>query len=135
MMDPSPKVLEATGQLTYLIALRALYPDHDWKSRRTTFSPGFWGDAQSIKKFLTDLASHLCIKDPQDWYRVSSSQLERFPGYKRLVALGGLKTLLPKYFPEIPWKVGQLKKGAFKGGQRWLKIMVEQLFPGEGTTE
>lgn len=70
----------------------------------------------------------LNIQTPQDWQRVSSTQVYRLGGATALVRCGGLGKLLKKVYPDIDWK----DQPDLVNSQKSQKIMtqtVRQLLP------
>jgi hypothetical protein len=54
--------------MSYTIALRAVYPEHDWKLNRKP--SGYWSDIKSQRTFFDQLALQLHITKPEDWNSV-----------------------------------------------------------------
>lgn len=71
--------------------LKSSYPEIDWKPYRFASSPKkYWvGDDTSVQSFLDHVKSELSIQEPDDWYRVSLSQLASFGGKRMILANGG----------------------------------------------
>jgi hypothetical protein len=94
---------------------------------------GFWNDLKSQKAYLEWLGTQLGIKSPEDWYKVSSKELQIFGCYEQIRKHGGLKVLIPRVFPEHNWNAYKFTQVKFKSSQNWLSRTVKELFPNTGT--
>jgi hypothetical protein len=50
-------------------------------------------------------------------------------GYKAVKKMGGIPKILSTYYPNVDWK-SNLSVTNQKAGQRWLKEIVCEIFPG-----
>jgi hypothetical protein len=117
-------------------ALTIAYPNHKWeplKRKRASIPLSLWRDTNSTRGYLEELSKKLYINNWEDWYKVSWTQLHSLGVYDKLHNRGGLKELLPKYFPEHSWQPEKLTGTRSKISQEWLKTIVSQIFPGTGT--
>jgi hypothetical protein len=57
--------------------LQAIYPEHEWQPWRFSRIPnGFWNDPSNGKNFFDWLALQLNVKQWEDWYGVTKSDIE-----------------------------------------------------------
>lgn len=72
-------------------ALKAIYPEHEWKSYRFSATPhGLHESWHEVEGFIKDAEKKLRIKSSQDWYRVSQDMLWRLGGGQLVAMNGGL---------------------------------------------
>lgn len=65
---------------------------------------GYWADKNNQRKFFEDLAKTLDIKDQNDWYRVTTKQINMFGGNPVTKIHGNsLHQALACVFPEYQW--------------------------------
>jgi hypothetical protein len=100
-------------------ALQTVFPDVDWKIWKfKQVSSGFWKDIQNQRKFFLDAQKELNIQSPEDWYKVTTSQIAKLGGsgllylrkngYAYLQRTSHYKASLSKalatVFPKVDWK-------------------------------
>eukprot|EP01128_Nolandella_sp_AFSM9_P008126 TRINITY_DN4682_c0_g1_i1.p1 TRINITY_DN4682_c0_g1~~TRINITY_DN4682_c0_g1_i1.p1 ORF type:complete len:585 (-),score=94.63 TRINITY_DN4682_c0_g1_i1:175-1866(-) len=108
--------------------LSSVYSTVEWKAHLFHSLPqDVWRDEEAVRDFLEYASEQLLIEKPQDWYRVSLSQLSKLGGKQIIQKNGGLSSLLPTHYPEYAWDLNKLK-GVRKTGQRWLCALVEIFF-------
>lgn len=67
------KIIEYLGQIEFL---KALYPNENWILGNFKYAPkGVWNDPAETRKFLESIGEKLKIRESNDWYRVSRSQV------------------------------------------------------------
>jgi hypothetical protein len=117
------------------LALSTIYPEHNWKFWKMSNVPASQAlvTSQDVSLYVDDLAKKLKIQHWDDWYRVSAKQLKTVDAYNQVNHLGGLRTLLNIAFPDRKWNNEQLWRRPFRPGQRWLKVILSELFPNIGT--
>lgn len=116
-------------------ALAHIFPDHNWHHWKFARVPqGFWVKEASQRAFLRWLAKKANIKDLNDWYRVSTTDLRRLAP-SLITYSGGLGRMLPKAYPHHKWDIEKLSdpNRAPKSSQWLLKLEVEKLFPHTST--
>eukprot|EP01114_Cavostelium_apophysatum_P021704 TRINITY_DN7644_c0_g1_i1.p1 TRINITY_DN7644_c0_g1~~TRINITY_DN7644_c0_g1_i1.p1 ORF type:complete len:421 (-),score=51.35 TRINITY_DN7644_c0_g1_i1:63-1325(-) len=94
-------------------ALKAVYPDHEWKI--WNFKPvptDFWNDKNNQKAFFDDLFRSLNYENWQDWYKIRGSDIAAHGG-------GGLLThhyagspvkALTSVYPDHPWVIWKFQQ-------------------------
>ena len=112
--------------------LSAMYPHYDWQLWKF---PGRIGKVLKseveLGKLFTFLESSLEIREPQDWYRVTSEQLAalKVPSFYRSTP-GGLVSLLSKRYPNIEWDASAFfGRGYRRASQKWLATMLAGILP------
>jgi len=84
--------------------LAAIYPHYNWQLWRF---PGkisqVLDNEEELVKFCSNMEASLGIREPEEWYRVTTAQLTnlKVPFFK--ANPGGLLTLLSKRYPNIKW--------------------------------
>jgi len=113
-------------------ALLELYPDYLWKPWLFSNVPSnYWNDENSLKSYLRWLAEQLQIKQMNDWYNVSTDDIDRLKGTSMRRKFG-LFHLLMRLIPNYSWNLHKLaiEKPSSKA-QTFLFNMIKQLFPGQ----
>jgi hypothetical protein len=91
---------------------------------------GSWSKEGNIRNYILHLSNSLRITKLDDWYRVSTAQIQSVGGQSIVERNGGLYAVLSKLYPDHPWKADMFFNRAKKASQRWLKLKVEELLPG-----
>ena len=89
----------------------------------------FWDNQDNVQNFINELKKKFNIKTPEDWNRISKSQIVNFGGYGLLAKYpkSSLKNInLPEFTNNF---LGR------RSSQRWLFLQVQKLFPGEEIVE
>ena len=116
----------------------AVYDNHQWNESRFRLTGSklrnHWENKDNRMAAIWNLGRKLKIKDMNDWYRISLSQMKEIEGSSGLLEKYPLEKLLPEAYPDHQWDIGTLQgKGKFvTASQRWLKAKVEELFPQSG---
>lgn len=87
-------IINDQGSLYY--ALKTVYPEYNWipwKFRGHHVPRGFWQHSSNHKLFLEWLAGHLNIKTPEDWYQITTSQVQSNGGTSLLNLYEGINSL------------------------------------------
>jgi hypothetical protein len=119
----------------------AVYDTHQWDKMRFRLAGSNerndWGDRDNRIAAVRSLGRKLAIKDINDWYRISLSQMKEIEGISGLLLKYPLEKLLPETYPHHQWDIALLeRKGKFvSASQRWLKVKVSELFPQSGIDE
>jgi len=118
--------------------LAAVYPHYNWQLWKFPRSRGrVLEDEAELDKLLTSLEEALGIRNPEEWYRVTTEQLKNlkvpFFYYKANGSSpNGLVALLSKRYPKIEWDAEVFfGRGYRRATQRWLTTMLADLFPSE----
>lgn len=88
-------------------ALLAVYPEHNWMLWRFSSVPyGFWSklSVEKKKEMAEWLGKKLWIRELDDWYRVSTSELQKEFGNKK-----NLADMLVEVYPEHNWDAERWK--------------------------
>jgi len=80
------------------------------------------------------LKEKLKIIDLNDWYRISWNQIREVHQYMSVFQKYPLEKLLEESYPHHQWNISTLQsKGKYvKSSQRWLRIIIQELFPQSG---
>ena len=73
----------------------------------------------------------LHIQTLDDWYRVSIKQIHE-SGSKSITKQSQLVKLLQQVYPNHSWDLARFRNRGKRAEQRWLKLLVAKMFPGEG---
>jgi hypothetical protein len=85
--------------------LRNIYPDYDWMPWRfATIPKGASDDPEVMSKALKFVEKELKMTQPEDWYRVSVSQLSQIGVHHLLAKNGSVFRNLKKFRPEYDWQ-------------------------------
>lgn len=84
---------------------------------------------------MDHLANKLRIKELDDWYRVSQSQMRAFGGLSVVNKHGGLMEVVTKLYPDHQWDMMRFVRHGRRASQRWLRVAVSELFPEETVLE
>jgi hypothetical protein len=115
--------------------ISAVYPEHEWVPWRfNQVSKGFWNNMENQKQTMAYVAKQLNIKDLNEWYGVTVSQVEKIAGSGLLnVYNNSLIKLLQSVYPEHPWQVwkfAQVPRGFWDSNENqreYLRVLQEQL--------
>jgi len=112
------------------------YPDHKWKfaerkriSHSAPLQSSFWKDNTNVRNYMDNVAKKLHVQDFQDWYKISTKDLSSVGVYKQLKYKGGLRKILPEYYPEYNWDLKKFEGIHFKASQKRVTILMGELFP------
>jgi hypothetical protein len=108
------------------ILLTSIYPNHTWISWKFRNSHLLEDERMD---FVEWLGKELKIRDLDDWYRVSISQVNKFVWILRQ---NPLHELLPQVYPQYQWNIAKLQTKAFRASQRVLVVQLEKIFPNSG---
>jgi hypothetical protein len=78
------------------------------------------------------LAKKLEIHEVQEWYRISLLQISQVFKHTSIFKRYDLLKMLQEAYPEHQWDPYRLQYTGKRSSQRWLKVMVQQLFPNSG---
>ena len=107
----------------------------DFYQKKTS---GFWNNKENIQNFLDDLKKEYNLNTPEDWKRISTSQI---------VSLGGGNLLSMYTKDEIlqsqilddksneSYSLHSNNKSSSRSSQRWLFLQVQKLFPDDEIVE
>ena len=113
-------------------ALENIFPEFDWNiSKRKNVSSNFWNNRDNVIHFLHIAKEQFKIKEHDDWYRLSFSQLKEIKnGPSLLRKYKSIFGLLHFAFPDENWDKLKFSKRDKRSGQRWLFLQLQELFPG-----
>eukprot|EP01126_Amoeba_proteus_P041500 TRINITY_DN4467_c0_g2_i12.p1 TRINITY_DN4467_c0_g2~~TRINITY_DN4467_c0_g2_i12.p1 ORF type:complete len:269 (-),score=27.65 TRINITY_DN4467_c0_g2_i12:927-1733(-) len=85
--------------------LKLAYPNIEWQEDEFRMAKKFsWKNRSDVRNFLQSIEHVLYIRKPEDWYRVSMSQLREVKGGETfLTAFGRIYNGVSFAFPEFPW--------------------------------
>jgi hypothetical protein len=112
--------------------LQGVYPEHDWLLWKFEMVPiGYLKqlskDEAQCFKLVESISQTLQIVELEDWYRVSSTQINKFVCHD-------IHKMLPTLYPQHKWDKERLKnrKGTMRASQRILELSVKEIFPKQG---
>jgi hypothetical protein len=107
-------------------ALKDVYPNHKWLPWKFQKIPwGFFREQQNCLEFLEWLASSLGVKNLEDWYRISPTEVQSISHLSE-----NLSYLLAKGYPEHKWDLKKFTRDNKKKMSQWvLAKTVESMFP------
>ena len=113
------------------------YPDGKLQFDEPNKHPGFWDNNENIQLFLNKLKQKYNICSPDDWKRISKTQVYSSGGggfISKCILNQENRNELEKKFPEIQY-LSQKSKLVGRSSQRWLFLQVQKLFPNEEIVE
>ena len=111
-----------------LAMLKAIYPEHDWDRSLASHLPhNYWRDSGNIIKYIDGIRQLFCIKNKEDWYRVSLQQIKSTKGGS--IAKSGFFQALQHTYPDQKWDRDKIEMRDKRSDQRILKITIGKLFP------
>lgn len=122
-------------QKNLFVALSTIYPEHKFKAWKFFRIPrGFWNQPAHIREMMSDISEQLHITKLDDWYRVTWQQFVDLGAAQIIRKFGTISGLLQYVYPDYEWNLTKfLVQG--KKTQKWLQLMIEQLFPQTGTVK
>lgn len=114
--------------------LATIYPNFSWQLWR--FAGQLRNALQNeseFEKLFSYLEKALDIRQPEDWYRVTTDQLTalKVSSFSKSTE-GGLVELLARRYPTVKWDAESFfGRGYRRATQRWLAVMLGDLFPSE----
>lgn len=113
---PTLKRLGCVGLLTQCYGfspykmLSTVYPEHEWLPWKFTKIPArLRTDPETTKLALAYLEKTLPIRTPDEWYRVSRSDLDNLGVASVITTAGGLAKALTTHRSEINWDASRFK--------------------------
>ena len=97
-------------------------------------SPGFWNSQQNIDNFINHLKTNLKIQSPEDWKRVSKSQICELGGNGLLLKIPH-DEFIKKQISNSKTIIQENSKNKGRSSQRWLFLQIQSIFPGEEIVE
>jgi hypothetical protein len=92
-----------------------------------------WCNENNRIALVMKLEESLKIKDMSEWYRVSYSQIAEHSKHTNVIQQYSLEKLLKEAYPNHKWNTAALKQRKnSKASQRWLRVLIQQLFPKSG---
>eukprot|EP01114_Cavostelium_apophysatum_P016205 TRINITY_DN4556_c0_g1_i1.p1 TRINITY_DN4556_c0_g1~~TRINITY_DN4556_c0_g1_i1.p1 ORF type:complete len:468 (-),score=106.38 TRINITY_DN4556_c0_g1_i1:76-1479(-) len=116
-------ILKGRYQNSMTRMLCLTYPENPWQVWKFLHSPNyFWDDKQNVKQMIDDASKKLNIRNLDDWYDVSYSQMEKLGFSTILKHFGGLMPFLERVYPEHNWTKDH-KVLSSKGQQALFKVV------------
>lgn len=84
---------------------------------------------------MKELELRLAIEQPEEWYRISLTQLRRIGAWNPIQDLGGLPSVLKVVYPEVKWEGAMFIRPTKKSAQRELLNAIKKIFPKEEIIE
>ena len=112
---------------SYFKALTILFPDIKWNIFQSRSSKK-WSHFNT-KNFLSILQLKFQIKEKNDWFRISQSQLKDIEGGHLVVHRGGLYSLLSSIYSDEVWELKNFETRSKKARQFSLFKKLLNLFP------
>ncbi len=110
--------------------LQEVYPEVHWEEWKfVKSSKGSWANRNKLVQYMNALSNTLRIQKLEDWYRVSSAQVSLLGGFNMIKRNGGLLAVLRDIYPQYQWKTDMFTNRGKKATQRWLKLIIAELFP------
>ena len=90
--------------------VKSYLPHEDWKEWLFASTPQrFWQEAANQQRYLQWLGAQLGFRDPEDWYALSTRQVNAHHGSGLLVVLGNARmAVLRAYLPDYDWQEWRL---------------------------
>eukprot|EP01125_Pyxidicula_operculata_P022520 TRINITY_DN924_c0_g1_i3.p1 TRINITY_DN924_c0_g1~~TRINITY_DN924_c0_g1_i3.p1 ORF type:complete len:367 (-),score=32.65 TRINITY_DN924_c0_g1_i3:25-1125(-) len=112
------------------LLLKDNIPEYEWEQWKFKFLPQrTWDSSDNIKGFIKYIEQSLKIKNIDEWYRISTIQLNKFGAQGLLKKYGSIYSILCIVYPDQNWDDKSLKRRNKKAAQRWLKLCLEEIFP------
>ena len=116
--------------------LRAVYPEHPWdEGERRQFPRGYWDSIPHARQFMEEVKHAFQIETEEDWYRVSTDQIQHQGGGGLLRKYGSMRVLMETVYPEVSWKAAKFSQRDKRSEQRWMSLQLRRLFPAEELIE
>ena len=112
---------------SYHNVLTTLYPNYNWEFSKKP--RGYWENIDHVKQFMEIVKKEFNIKNFEDWYRISYSQICNLGGEGLLKTYGSLYEILKLIFPDFNWVKNEIKKRDKKSTQWLLFLQISKLFP------
>jgi len=135
----SPQIIENGGSGLLMLynsspvkALMSIYPEHPWKPWKFGRLPtGFWDSDSNALEALHWVADEKNIHSVDDWFKITSADLDGMGLSGLREKYGGLISILKKFYPQYEWNP-QSSRGTditlSKSHQILFKI-TQELFP------
>ena len=82
--------------------LKKAYPEHNWDLQTSQFrKTEIFNSVEYKKNYLLFLIKTFQINRIEDWYRISSAQLNSIPCGRAVIARGGLFPFLSSFYPSL----------------------------------
>jgi len=97
---------------SYVHAVKALFPRHDWCEWKFQNHRHFWDDAENRRRYMGWLGEQLGYRRPEDWYQVSQRQFRAHGGDSMLQLFynsSPIKAVMD-FLPDYDWEEWQFTK-------------------------
>jgi len=98
------------------------------KQLRPVLPQRYWQDEANVKAFVKHCEEALQLERPEDWRRVSRSQLVELGG-ATLLHRTRLEDVLQRVYPDENWDRAALSASTKRASQRLLSLLVGQVIP------
>ena len=71
---------------------------------RSTYPPEFWADPNNHRLVLSEIAKKMGLREPSDWYEVTSKDIVRCGGRGLLRFYPSIEQMLRELEPGFPWQ-------------------------------
>eukprot|EP01124_Arcella_intermedia_P024109 TRINITY_DN3987_c0_g2_i2.p1 TRINITY_DN3987_c0_g2~~TRINITY_DN3987_c0_g2_i2.p1 ORF type:complete len:480 (-),score=120.91 TRINITY_DN3987_c0_g2_i2:412-1851(-) len=88
-----------------------------------------WTNPLHVTQFFESAKVQLHISNPDDWYRISRTQINQLGGGALYNSFGNLGRALQYAYPDIPWDLQKFSFRGKKASQRWLRVVLQQILP------
>jgi hypothetical protein len=115
--------------------VRYVYEEHAWRESGFVMKMprGYWDKEENRTRMIRTLAKELQIEGLEEWYRISLSQICLHHRNVAIFRKYSLEKVLQETYPEHDWNETKLKaRKGMKASQRWLKVLLQKLFPASG---
>jgi len=113
-------------------ALRAIYPDHQWDLTKISdfrSKNSQKKEIAAVREWVAYAEKGLLIREMEDWYRATPTQVMKVKGSSVVPKLGGLPHILQKVYPDYPWDLSRFVNPSLKMSQPWVMEVLRRLFP------
>jgi hypothetical protein len=92
------------GSVSLLLSTVLHVPESDLRNQRKV-SNNFWTTQTSAVAITRDLESRLCVRSPEDWYKVTASAIRQHNGGKIILEkFGSIEGLVAAAYPQHGWQ-------------------------------
>ena len=107
-----------------LAVLRSTFPEHQWLEWRMVQAPrGYWNDPSNVSAYMHWLGERLGYTEPEDWYKLTTWDLDNNNGHGLLCLHNGSPlALLRVAFPERQWLLSSFQRVGYSAvAIKWLE--------------
>jgi hypothetical protein len=118
--------------------VQSVYSEFNWEHSQFRIvrrgpNANYWSQKENRIEFVRQIAHQLQIQNFEDWYRITMQQISQVVPYVTVFRKFPLEKLLVEAYCNQQWDIAKLHfKHGNKSSQRWLYLMVQQLYPQIG---